>query len=131
MPVWLLNRWSLRAFNLLKEGRYEQATNAFNTFLESFPSGQYADNAQYWLGEAYYVTRQFEPALKEFEALVDKYPSSSKLTHAKLKIGYIYDELGESAKAREILTALSTQHPKTTAARLARERLHQMKAKGR
>jgi len=119
-----------RAFNLLKEGRYEQATNAFTAFLEAFPNGQYADNAQYWLGEAYYVTRQFEPALKKFELLVDKYPSSAKLAHAQLKIGYIYDELGESAKAREILSALSAQHPKTTAARLARERLQQMKAKG-
>ena len=120
-----------RAFNLLKEGRYEQAAAAFQAFLSEYQGGHYADNAQYWLGEAYYVTRQFEPALTEFQKLMRNYPASSKVTHAMLKVGYIYDEMDKPDKARETLKALIANHPKTTAARLAEERLRRMKQEGR
>ncbi len=120
-----------RAFNLLKEGRYEQAAAAFKTFLGEYQGGHYADNAQYWLGEAYYVTRQFDPALTEFQKLVRDYPASSKVTHAMLKVGYIYDEMDKPDKARETLNGLIVNHPKTTAARLAEERLRRMKQEGR
>ena len=120
-----------RAFNLLKEGRYERAAKAFQEFLAEYRGGHYADNAQYWLGEAYYVTRKFEPALAEFQKLTKDYPASSKLTHAKLKVGYIYDEMGEPARARKVLNDLIANHPKTTAARLAQERLRRMKQEGR
>ena len=120
-----------RAFDLLKEGRYEQAAKAFKAFLAEYPAGDYADNAQYWLGEAYYVTRQFQPALVEFQKLAENYPASSKLTHAMLKMGYIYDEMGQAEEARKTLHQLTVSHPKTTAARLASERLRRMKQEGR
>lgn len=116
------------AFNLLKAGRYDQATVAFQAFLRDYQGGSFADNAQYWLGEAYYVTRQFEPALKEFQVVVQRYPNSQKLTHAMLKIGYIYDELGKTAEAEATLQTLADRYPQTTAARLARERLQKLKA---
>jgi tol-pal system protein YbgF len=116
-----------QAFNLLKEGRYDQAIKAFQAFQAQFPGGRYADNAQYWLGEAYYVTRQFPAALTEFDKLVQGFPTSTKLAGAKLKIGYIYDELGDAQKARQVLSELVAAYPKTTAARLAQERLQRMK----
>ena len=119
------------AFNLLKEGRYEQATQAVQTFLSEFPGGRYADNAQYWLGETYYVTRQFERALGEFDKLVQNYPSSAKVAGAHLKVGYIYDEMGETEKARQALSDLVSNYPTTTAARLAQERLQRIKIEGR
>ena len=120
-----------RAFDLLKEGRYEQAAKGFQAFLAEYPTGHYADNAQYWLGEAYYVTRQFQPALTEFRKLKENHPASSKLTHAMLKIGYIHDEMGNVDKARKALNELVTNHPNTTAARLASERLRRMQQEGR
>ena len=120
-----------RAFNLLKEGHYERAAKAVHEFLAEYGGGHFADNAQYWLGEAYYVTRQFELALAEFQKLTKEYPASTKLTHALLKIGYIYDEMGESVRAREVLNALVADHPTTTATRLAEERLRRMKQEGR
>ena len=47
-----------RAFNLLKDGRYELAIASFKAYLETYPDADYADNAQYWLGEANYAQRQ-------------------------------------------------------------------------
>ena len=110
-------------FDLLKSGRYEDATIAFQQFIAEYPAGSYADNAQYWLGETYYITRRFEQAVQEFERLVSAHPNSQKLTHALLKIGYAHDELGNKAEAERVLGELMERHPQSAAAALARKRL--------
>ena len=114
------------AFNLLKAGRYDDAAGAFREFLDRYQGGQFADNAQYWLGETYYVTRQFEPALGEFQSLIDSHPQSQKLTHAMLKVGYIHHELGRPEQAKQVLTALTERYPQSTAAGLARKRMQRL-----
>ena len=116
-----------RAFNLLKEGRYDLAVAAFKTFVSTYPKGRYTDNAQYWLGEANYVQRNFKQALSEFEKLVNNYPDSPKRPDALLKIGYTYQELGDSDKARLSLNNVRMNYPDTTAARLATKRLQDIK----
>lgn len=120
-----------QAFGLLKEGRYEQASKAFSSFLKTYPSGPYSDNAQYWLGETYYVNRQFQPAMTEFNKLVQAYPDSAKVGHAKLKMGLIYAETGEIERAKKTLEEVAARYPTTPQGRLARERLEKMKAEGK
>jgi tol-pal system protein YbgF len=116
------------AFNLLKAGRYDQAAKSFRVFLTEYPNSKFADNAQYWLGESYYVTRSFDNAMREFETLIKEHPESQKLTHALLKVGYIHDELGQEDKAREVLTELTEKYPNSTAAGLAAKRLERMRS---
>ena len=112
-----------QAFNLLKQAQYDQAIQALRAFLAKYPTGEYSDNAQYWLGEAYYVMRQFQPALEEYKKVIANFPQSQKYTHALLKIGYCYQELGRIDDAKNILQSLVTQYPGETASRLAEERL--------
>ena len=119
------------AFDLLKAGQYTAAATAFNRFLDTFPEGSLADNAQYWLGESHYVTKNYPQALKDFNKVVDQYPQSRKLPDALLKIGYCNYELGNNAEARKALTSVQQQFPDTTAARLAGQRLAQMSSEGR
>jgi tol-pal system protein YbgF len=119
------------AFNLLKVGKYDEAIVAYSDFLRKYPSSSYAANAQYWLGEANYVRRQFPVAIEEFQKVVMQYPDSRKLPDAMLKIGYIHYELKQSDDARRVLTELTQKFPGTTAARLADNRLQRMKLEGR
>lgn len=114
------------AFKLLKAGQYEESIAAFTAFLQLYPNSQYADNAQYWLGETNYVTRQFEAAIVDYRKLIDDYPQSKKRSHAMLKIGYSYYELGQFDQARAVLEDLRNRFPGTTAARLAEERIQRM-----
>lgn len=114
------------AFNLLQDGRYEKSAMAFQSFLKKYPNGQYADNAQYWLGETFYVTRKFPRSLQEFNKLVERFPSSPKLPGARLKIGFIHQSMGDTEKAKEVLNDLVRRFPKSTPARLARDRLKQL-----
>jgi len=117
-----------KAFKLLKLAQYNQAIKEFNQFLDRYPNSQYSDNAQYWMGEAYYVMQQYEIAITVYEKLITQYPESQKLTHALLKIGYSYHELGQLDEAKRRLEDLKQRYPGTTAARLAEERLKQIKS---
>jgi len=114
------------AFELLKNGKFDLATNALLGFLKDYPNGRFADNAQYWLGEAYYVNRRFDPALAAFERLLVDYPDSTKRSHAMLKIGFIHDEAGRKQDARQVLTKLIQLYPQSTAAGLAKKRLSRL-----
>jgi tol-pal system protein YbgF len=119
------------AFDLLKDGKYPDATAAFKQFMTTFPDSVLADNAWYWLGESHYVTKQFGDALKSFRTVVDKYPASRKMPDALLKIGYCNYELKNWAEARTALNQVVQQYADTTAARLASQRLSKMEGEGR
>ena len=119
-----------KAFALLKEGRYEQSIQAFESFKVSYPDSKYADNAQYWLGEANYVSRDYKKALTAFQQLVAQYPESSKNSGARLKIGYVYFELKNWSAARDALQQVITLYPDTTVAKKANERIQRMKREG-
>lgn len=116
------------AFGLLKAGQYDESIASFSAFLQQYPSSQYADNAQYWLGETYYVKRQFEPAVVEYRKLLARYPESKKQSHAMLKIGYSFHELGQMDQARAVLQDLRNRYAGSTAARLAEERIQRIVA---
>jgi len=119
-----------KAFNLLKQGRYKESITSFRAFLKEYPGGNYEDNAQYWLGEASYVNRDFDTALNEFSKVVEGYPQSTKVPGALLKSGYIYYEKRDWAKAREMFKRLNQEHPGGTEARLAAKRLERMDKEG-
>ena len=115
------------AFELLKSASYEEAATAFRQFIATYPTGSYADNAQYWLGETHYITRRFDLALQEFQRLVSTYPGSQKLTGALLKIGYTHNELGNKAEAERVLTDLRSRYPESAAAKLALKKLQDIR----
>ena len=115
------------AFNLLKQGQYDQAVAAFQAFMKTYPTGRFSDNAQYWLGEANYVQRRFNDALAEFDKVVKNYPNSPKRADAMLKMGYTYQELDDFEKARVLLNDVIRDYPNSTAANLAKKRLQDFK----
>jgi tol-pal system protein YbgF len=114
------------AFGLLKDSQYDRAIAAFQKFLAAYPSSPLADNAQYWLGEAYYVNRSFPEAQNAFQRVVDKYPQSRKRPDALLKIGYCEYELKQWDLAKATLSQVATQFPDAPAGRLAQQRLDKM-----
>jgi tol-pal system protein YbgF len=116
------------AFNLLKDGQYDRAIVAFQKFLVTYPDSSLADNAQYWLGEAYYVNKAYPEAEAAFQRVVDKYPQSRKLGDALLKIGFCRYETKQWQSAREVLGQVVARFADSPAARLAQQRLDKMSA---
>lgn len=119
------------AFGLMKQGNYDRAAKAFRDFIARHPQSPMRENAQYWLGEAHYVARDFRKALTEFNRLLADHPQSPKAPDALLKVGYSHYELGEWAKARETLKQVMARYPGQPAAKSAEQRLMKMKKEGR
>ncbi len=119
-----------KAFDLLRELRYEQATSAFRDFLNHYPNGRYAHIAQYWLGEAAYARRDFTQAISDYQALLANHPRSGKRADAMLKIGYCYQELKKPAESKRMMEQLIELYPDSTEAGQARNQLRRMKKSG-
>jgi len=118
------------AFQALKELRYADAAEAFRSFIDQYPDSDLAGNAQYWLGESYYVTRNYEIALEAFQGLVRGYPDSTKRGDGLLKIGFTHYELEQYDQARAALEQVKDEFPDSTLARLAESRLRSMRVEG-
>ena len=112
-----------QGFEHLKERRYQEAKTAFSDLLRRYPQSEYADNARYWLGETYYVLREYPAALAEYDRLVELNPASAKVPGALLKIGFIQYEQNAAEQARATLERVIRDYPNSTEARLARDRL--------
>lgn len=114
------------AYDTLRNGHNAQAVKMFEALLADFPAGEFADNAQYWLAEAYKINREYDKARAAFGKVVSLYPNSSKVPDALLKLGYIEFDQQNIAKARDYLTRVTTSYPGSTAAHLASKKLAQM-----
>ncbi len=111
------------AFDALKAGRYAESANLFQAFLGQYPSGSYAPNALYWLGESYYVTQNYPLAQQQFQALLDRYPTHDKAPGALLKVGLSLQGQKQIEAAERTLIEVTTRYPGSDAARTAADRL--------
>lgn len=115
-----------QAFEALKNGHYADAARRFSVVLSNWPDGAFAPNAQYWLGESYYVTQNYQLASESFRALLARFPDSAKAPDALLKLGYCQYELKQFEQAQATLNQVIERYPDSTVARLAQGRLRAM-----
>ncbi len=118
------------AFDKLKQSRYAEAIQAFQALLSSYPNGALADDANYWIAEAQYVTRDFQSALNGFRSVVVRYPDSPRAPEALLKVGYIQYEVGAKEQARVTLNDVVTRYPGSRVAISAQTRLKRIERDG-
>ena len=119
-----------KSFNLLKQGRFNDAIKGFKTFLKQYPHSTLASNAEFWTAEAYYQTSDFDTALATFKKVLKDYPKSSKVPDATLKVGLCQYELQQWQSARQTLTSVVQNFPNTSAASQATQRLQRMQDEG-
>jgi tol-pal system protein YbgF len=101
-------------------GRAEQALRAF---INANPTHRLAGNANYWLGETYYVRKDYQDAASTFAEGLQKYPKSDKAPDNLLKLGMSLGQLNRKPDACGALAELNKRFPnaapqiKTTAQR--------------
>ncbi|MBV8911223.1 MAG: tol-pal system protein YbgF [Gammaproteobacteria bacterium] len=117
-----------QAFDALKAGSFSVAITGFKDFLGTYPASPLAENAQYWLGEAYYVNKEYDNAAGAFRAVLKKWPDSRKAPDALLKLGYTQAAQKQYPAARATLDEVTKKYPGSDAARLAAERLRRIPA---
>jgi tol-pal system protein YbgF len=117
-----------QAFDALKAGSYSVAITGFKDFLSTYPGSPLAENAQYWLGEAYYVNHDYDSAGGAFRAVLKKWPDSNKAPDALLKLGYTQAALKQYGAARTTLDEVTKKYPGSSSAKLAADRLRRLPA---
>lgn len=118
------------AYNLIKLKKYSEAVNTLQSMLKRYPSGQFASNAHYWLGELYGVMGKNDQALSEFNTVVKSYPDSPRVSDAQLKVGLIYATQFKWHEAKLAFKTVINRYPGTTSSRLAAEQIKQIKQAG-
>ena len=108
------------AFQALREQKYDRAETAFKAFLKKYKDDALAGNAQYWLGETYYVRGNYPEAAKIFAQGYQKYPKSSKAPDNLLKLGLSLSQNGKTKEACVTLQQLGVQY--TNAAAVIKQR---------
>lgn len=99
------------AYKLLVQSDYADAEAAFREFVASHPSDNLAGNAQYWLGETYYVRQLFEPAAAAFLKGYQGYPKGAKASDSLLKLGMSLSALKKNAEACAAFGQLAKDFP--------------------
>lgn len=117
------NRLYESAYLDVTRGDYPLAIEGFNTYLQYYPNTELSDNAQYWVGEAYFALQDFPSAAREYQKVIDNYPKGDKLPAALLKLGEAHQSQGDTQAARTTLERLVKDFPRSEEARLAKERL--------
>lgn len=99
------------AFGLLKQANYGEAELALAEFVRRNPTDVLAGNAQYWLGETYYVRGDYTNAAVAFADGYQKYPNSGKAGPNLLKLGMSLGELGKTQDACVAFSELLKKFP--------------------
>lgn len=108
-----------KAFAHIRAKRFDEAKQALEQQVQTYPKGTYAANAHYWLGEVHMAKGRYDDAGVSFKKVLSDFPKSAKVPDASYKLGRVYDLLGDPKKSREILLTVVQQYPQTAAARLS------------
>ena len=91
-----------KAIELHINADYEAAIAEYGAVIQVSPNNKIAQNAQYWIGQLYFETRQFETALSAFQKLLDEYPASTIIPSTKTMI----ERVQQAKKNRALFEAV-------------------------
>jgi tol-pal system protein YbgF len=104
-----------QAYGHLLQRDYGAAEAAFDDFLKRHPNDPLAGNAQYWLGETYYVRGQYRAAAGAFLKGYQTYGKSAKAPESLLKLAMSLQRLGQKEAACTSFGELAVKFPNAPA----------------
>jgi tol-pal system protein YbgF len=115
------------AYETLHKGDLEGARRKFEAFLKQYPNTELSDNAQFWIGETYYLKKDYERAILEYEKAIVKYPEGDKIPAALFKQALSFLELGDKTNAKNLLKRVIEKYPQSEQAEMGKKKLESIK----
>jgi tol-pal system protein YbgF len=106
-----------RSYESLLRRQFTDAEVGFRGFLDRHRDHSLAGNAQYWLGETYYVQGDYKQAAQAFLSGYRDFPKSRKAADSLLKLGLSLNRLGQKEQACAAFSQVGSQFPKAAEAR--------------
>src|SRR3546814_14352844 len=69
-----------KAQALYQAGRYKEAFDAYEKFLQAYPKSSHAPDAQYALGYKQFSLKKYKAAMNTQQKLIKQYPTQPKRT---------------------------------------------------
>jgi tol-pal system protein YbgF len=117
------------ARQMLLDGDYGSAEQAFAGYVEAFPDSAKAPEARYWLGETQFVREAYSDAAGSYLGAVRGWPQTSWAPDAVLKLSRSLVALKKPADACKTLDELSKRYPKAPTAVTAKATATRVQAK--
>jgi tol-pal system protein YbgF len=114
--------WDM-AFSDYAAGQWPLAIQGFETYMRAFPRSEQADDAQFYIGEAYQLDGKMREALAAYERVAADYPQSNRAADSYYKRGVIYNTLNQPDKAKEMFEKTIQLFPNSESSRLAKQLL--------
>jgi tol-pal system protein YbgF len=111
------------AYGDYSRGNYDLAISEFRQYVETYPTSEMADNAQYWIGEAFYAKKKFPEAIGEFDKVITLFAKGDKVPGARFKKAMVLVEMGQNDLAAVEFQALIKLFPRSNEAVLAKQQL--------
>ncbi len=107
------------AFGKLKQRDYNEAEATLRAFVDRHPDHPLAGNAMYWMGETYYVRKQYPEAARIFLDAYQRFPKGNKAADNLFKLAKSLVQIGETASACTTYAELAKTFPNANARILA------------
>ena len=108
-------------------GQWALCIEGFNTYLRGFARTDYADDAQWYVGECYQQDGKFPEAIDAYNRVISNYPKGDRVPDAYYKRGIAFSQLGQVDRAVESLETLMKMFPEHDMARLAKQQVDRLK----
>lgn len=113
----------LAAQELFKAGKYKEAFDAYDKFLQSYPKSSKAADAQYSLGFVQFSLKNYKASIATQQKLIAQFPDSERAADASYSIANSYIQLSDVEAAKKALKDTVAKYPNSEAAQNAKRRL--------
>jgi tol-pal system protein YbgF len=121
------NRALEAAYGFYKAERYPNAVSAFQDFLISYPKSAHTANVRYWMGNAYFVLKDYKSSLESYQILAIKFDTYPKIADVMFSIADCQELLNDKDAAKLTLKQIDKKFPNSEAAAKAKKELARLK----
>ncbi|MBN1279236.1 MAG: tol-pal system protein YbgF [Chlorobiaceae bacterium] len=107
----------------LESGSYAAAREIFALLMQSHPSSDLVDDAQFYIAESYFSEKWYEKAVLEYQTVIAKYTKSNKRPAALYKQALAFEQLGDAVNAKARFRDVMNVYPFSPEAALAKKKM--------
>lgn len=108
---------------LLQAGKYKDAFDAFDKFLQTYSNSKQVPIAEYSLGFSQFSLKNYKAAIATQQKLISQFPDHAKVPDALFNIANCQIQLSDIEGAKKSLRDLIAQHPASELIPNAKRRL--------
>lgn len=116
-----------KAMALFRQADFVAAQVALESFVLRHSASAYVPSALFWLGNAQYANKAYQPSMANFQKLLSMRPDHPRAAEAMLAISNVQIELKDLKAARKTLEDLIKAYPQAETAATARDRLSRLR----